>query len=372
MEQRVRIYVLKTNRGLLRQTDRPDQTDRQADRQAIWQAGRQCRQAGGQCWQAGRPAGRLWLRILISTHTAAIVQLICPLPWCAAIVQLIPLPIAMVRLILSPKSIEAAFQHRVNYGRELQMMEKFFRKRRTADTYIVLLCQDCRIGSSEASVKKGLQTMMDHLAAEFPRTCAPCTVKIVNFSFFKEDPELMAKNLRMADLFYMCGMHQPYPHQFHLAMQDSPLVPLLREQVMYNRCSYWGVCGGAKIAGTTYTEPGSDTQRRAFEFLEDVCIAYHDDVVNRPGVLQIAQGIALAYIQDEDESAVHAFPCVKNAEKWRARARRISELAAFVLQEQGDAWYEYPYPGEVGRSWFFNPKGFCRIDGVVYKFRYPV
>ena len=280
----------------------------------------------------------------------------------------------MVRLILSPKSIEACFLSRVKHGQELMMMEIFFRKRRTAGSYKVLLCHDCRIyGSSADSVKAGLQTMMDHLAAKCPQTCASCTVDIVDFSFFKGDPNVMMQHLRNADLFYMCGMQRPYPEEFHFAMRSSPLVPLLREQVMYNRCAFWGVCGGAKMAGPTYKEPGKfATARRAFEFLEDVAVAYEDDeVVERPGVLQITAGIALAYVQDEDENEVLAFPCVKNPGKWWAMAWRISDLAARVLQEQGDAWYEYPCPWE-GRSWFFIPKGFCIIHGVMYKLRYPV
>ena len=66
--------------------------------------------------------------------------------------------------------------------------------------------------------------------------------------------------LKAADILYFAGVHVPLHPALGRFMSTGFLVALLRQRIQYNWCAYFGVCGGAAMAGAAnpYNLPPSD------------------------------------------------------------------------------------------------------------------
>ena len=152
----------------------------------------------------------------------------------------------MVRLVFSPAALEEAFCERVAPWRDehaTRIMRKVFEKRRNPDSYLLLICEDCRSQRMKTRFDR-FEGLIDRLLHDKLGFEPRIMVQVLEFSFYKWDPHLMMRMLAVADMFYMCGIHE-IPEGFRNAfVQQNPLVRKVRELVRYNQMSYWGVCGG--------------------------------------------------------------------------------------------------------------------------------
>ena len=185
-------------------------------------------------------------------------------------------------------------------------------------------------------------------------------VVIYPFSFLGHEL-VMANVLQNADLFYMSGVEaDSVPTGLAEAMQSGILMNLLQCYVQYDQCAYFGVCGGAILAGKTnpYTLPG-------FNFLDGISIRYDSSISakNCPlatsvehRVMQITTGCAVSVLITEEHQVATCFSCIKNHTSWSGHASRTTELLQAYVEDVSNQWTRYI--AEDGNVWFVNLRGF--------------
>ena len=216
----------------------------------------------------------------------------------------------MLRVVLAPKSIECQFIKRIQNGNDGGMVEQVFTRsmRHGFARMRVLLCEDGRpnMASCADSVRDGIANLFSfwNVAAD---------VEICSFSFMG-DTERMTALLMDAEIFYFAGVHGAPPRL------NRHLCHLLQERVRCHQMGYFGVCGGATIAG--------DRSRLALPGLDlfaGIAVQYDSGVSPSAvavetsaerNVVQFTSGCALAFVLDETLQMGICFACIKNHRRW--------------------------------------------------------
>ena len=111
------------------------------------------------------------------------------------------------------------------------------------------------------------------------------------------------------------GIFKPRP-DLGDAMRNGPLLRLLRDLVQRNSIAFYGVCGGACVAGH-----GSYRELPGLDLLNGIQVQYDSsmpaDGANvetnaERGIVQMTGGCALVFVKDQTQSKAVCFPCVKN------------------------------------------------------------
>ena len=267
----------------------------------------------------------------------------------------------MVRAILAPKSLEEQFIKRVQSGHDQGLVKQVLTQMR-GSTFRVCLCEDGRPGmpSCASSVGRGLRSLYDSwgLARE---------VEVHTFSFMG-DLATMTHLLTRADLFYFAGVHiEVTAPSLNHAMRNRPLLHLLRECIQYNQCAFFGVCGGAALAGyrNDYDLPGLDifdgliVQYDANVSPGHVTVATNEE----QGILQMTTGCALVFIMDEMQTIGISFPTIKNHTRWLHFAKLNSHQVQRIVDMKTIEWKGYSYYGE---PWWFNLRGYIWTGSDMY------
>ena len=267
----------------------------------------------------------------------------------------------MVRAVLAPKSIEAQFIKRVYQGNDHGLVKAVLAPPRMSDVVHVCLCEDGRTGteSCRQSVQHGLRTLYEYWGMIV-------VVEIHFFSFMHPDQAAMVDILRRADVFYFAGVYT-VPPALRTAMANSTLVTLLKEQVQYNQCAFFGVCGGAMIAGATnhYALPGLD-------LFNGITVQYDSnvgagavsvDTSYEAGLLQMTTGCALALLMTSDHVEGRSFVTIKNHSQWYDFAQRSTAEVQRLVQMKCAEWTEYFFSGE---RWYFNLQGYIWLRNEMY------
>ena len=270
----------------------------------------------------------------------------------------------MVRVILSPKSIERQFMKRVAMGFDRGIVREVLGPEEITTKPIVRVafCEDFRGShtSSRLTVQANLSTLYKSFGIR-------AEVHVSVFSFLATDQDAMRDLLRNADLFYFAGVHV-VPATARLAMEQSGFVELLRERVQYNSCAYFGVCGGATMAGcdNVYSLPGLD-------FFDGVSVMYDAHISPAMAsvrtsyesqLLQITSGCALALVATIGSVQGCSFPTIKNATQWLDFANQNTEEVNIFLARKVLEWKLYRTENQL--EWYFNLRGLININGRMY------
>ena len=266
----------------------------------------------------------------------------------------------MVRAVLAPKSIEKQFINRVSEGNDNGLVQIVLTHRRHSSTVRVCLCEDGRLGfrSCAPSVKDGIRALFSLWGVHL-------RVEVLNWSFMGVTTE-MTQRLMSANIFYFAGLHQ-VPQGLNDAMRNGPLLHLLRERIQYNQCAFFGVCGGAKMAGKNneYGLPGLD-------IFDGITVLYDANVRAREvqlatnaeaKIIQLTTGCALAFIMDATYSMGTSFTCLKNHAGWEDFAEQNTQEVQRIIALKMDEWK--PYYDEDG-TWYFNLRGYMWILGEMW------
>ena len=215
----------------------------------------------------------------------------------------------------------------------------------------VCLCEDGRAKyeSVAKTIRCWLQTLyqMWHLSVE---------IEIERFSF-GGDPVMMGHLLKRSDLFYFAGVFEIDP-DVQRKMRHGPLLPLLQGLIRYNQCTFFGVCGGAILAGAgeNYGVPGLDIFG-GFTVKYDWNVGADSVTVDtnaQQRIIQITTGCAVVVIMDSVAQIGVSFPTIKNHRQWWDFAKRSTlELNKIIALEVSE-WQPYS-DGEVVR--YFNIRG---------------
>ena len=222
----------------------------------------------------------------------------------------------MVKAVLAPKSIEDQFIRRVWQGHDKGLVNKVLTPVGT-DILRVCLCMDGRSGASNHnSVYAGLKQLFEwwgeHVQIEinlFTFLCAAGSLQEAE----------MLQLLNEANLFYFCGIQEMSEGLRRPFKFRSPLVERLRARIQYDQMSFFGVCGGAMMAGATtwYGCPGLD-------LFDGITVCY-DANISGPAakvktnfenrVMQMTTGCALAVVMTYDHMAASSFITIKNGQQ---------------------------------------------------------
>ena len=154
----------------------------------------------------------------------------------------------------------------------------------------------------------------------------------------------------------------------------TELVEVIRAHVQYDRLSYIGICGGAKMFGKSYH--GVDTGIRFFDFLEgislqcDACVGPKMvTATSNHNKFQITSGCGIALYLHNSEYVASSLPVVKNGDQWRKVAALNSQLLMHLSVDFLHTWYEYC--DSMG-PWNFRLDGFCWYQGRYFCTNLPV
>ena len=256
----------------------------------------------------------------------------------------------MVRAILAPKSLENQFVKRVWEKQDNGLVKEVLTQFR-GNTLCVCLCEDGRAEyeSVAESIRFGLQSLYEmwHLSVE---------IAIEDFSF-GGDPVMMGNLLSRSDLFYFAGVHEIDPDVQH-QMRYGPLLPLLQDRIQYNQCTFYGVCGGAMLAGAgeKYGVPGLDIFGGCTVRYDFNAAAKHVavDTNAQQRIIQITSGCGVVVIMDPVVQIGVSFPTVKNHRKWWDFADQSTLQLKKVIALKVSEWQPCSH-GEV--VWYFNIMG---------------
>ena len=160
----------------------------------------------------------------------------------------------------------------------------------------------------------------------------------------------MIHRLTEANLFYFCGIWEMSEVLRH-ALRVSPLVEHLRARIQYNQMSFFGVCGGAMMAGanTQYGCPGLDL----FDSnggAAKVKTNFEDQV------MQMTTGCALAVVMTYDNLAASSFITIKNGSQWLEFAASNTEAMQSLASKAAEGWKTYQSLDDqcATEKWVFN------------------
>lgn len=221
----------------------------------------------------------------------------------------------MVYVIFAPKSIEHYFIKSVKAGEDQGLVEEVlgrpwnFLRPRQLPWVRVLLCEDGKPGeqSSLESVKEGFEASYEHWKT-------PMVVDMVSFSFLDPRQDEMEDLLMGAEYFYFAGIQKP-PRGLDDAMRNGRLLHLLRERVQCNLMAFYGVCGGAKVAGQ-----GGYCGLPALDLLSGIRVQYDSSMSAKDAtvatnaerqIVQMTSGCALAFVKDQTQCRAVSFTCTK-------------------------------------------------------------
>ena len=213
------------------------------------------------------------------------------------------------------------------------------------------LCEDGRAKyeSVAKTIRCWLQTLyqMWHLSVE---------IEIERFSF-GGDPVMMGHLLKRSDLFYFAGVFEIDP-DVQRKMRHGPLLPLLQDLIRYNQITFFGVCGGAILAGAgeNYGVPGLDIFGGCTVRYDFNAAAKHVavDTNAQQRIIQITSGCGVVVIMDPVVQIGVSFPTVKNHRKWWDFADQSTLQLKKVIALKVSEWQPCSH-GEV--VWYFNIMG---------------
>ena len=275
----------------------------------------------------------------------------------------------MVRIALLPKPPDRYLARNVttrNYDAGL-LAELLRPNKHDQPVVSIAVCQDGRGDwnfQHELKLERIFQSLFDHWSQEWGHRYR---VVIHPFSFL-EDTTRGLDVLRLADVFYMCGIfHNNLSDHWRLRMErggaSHRLVLAISELVQYNVLGYVGVCGGAYLAGATY--PCKFT---TLDLLLGTNVHYDSSVnpvnvsvISNPetDLVQITTGCGILIIIKPGIRQVICFPTTKNSAQWLKFARENTlELQRLVERK---AQQTFAYSDETGNPWWF------RLDGTINK-----
>ena len=127
----------------------------------------------------------------------------------------------------------------------------------------------------------------------------------------------MMQRLNNSRLFYFCGVWA-MSDDLRRALTHSPLVKHLRDRIQYNQMAFFGVCGGAMLAGaTTPYGPGLNLFNGfAVRYDGNIGAALAEVKTNYDErVMQITTGCALVVKMTPDTIAAKSFITIKNGQQ---------------------------------------------------------
>ena len=266
----------------------------------------------------------------------------------------------MVRAILAPKSLEAQFIKRVQRKKDKGLVKQVLTQMR-GSTLRICLCEDGRRGYASVApfLHGNLQTLFDYWNLSVD-------IEIEEFSFVG-DPTTMANLLLRSDLFYFAGVHAIDPN-VNVAMRNGLLLPLLRERIQYNQCAYFGICGGAMLAGKNnkYDLAGLDIfGGLTVKYDCNVGAAKVSvDTSAEQRIIQITTGCAVVFIMDPTQTNAVSFATIKHQSQWWDFAERNTEELNKIIEVKMNEWQGYTFNGE--EIWAFNLRGYFWIRGEMH------
>ena len=267
----------------------------------------------------------------------------------------------MVRAILAPKNPEAQFIKRVKEGNDQGLVQAVLASGLNKSVVNVCLCEDGRTNTASCweSVQKGLTQL-------YALWQMDVVVEIYRFSFMHYDQEAMAAFLHIADVFYFAGIHT-VPPMLRTAMASGTLVTMLREMIHYNRTAYFGVCGGAMMAGATnqFDLPGLDLFNGITVKYDSSCSAGSAVVETsyEAALLQMTTGCSLVLLMTPEHIAGRSFTAIKNQHQWREFARDNTAAVLRLVQMKCAEWTRYSWNDDV---WYFNLRGYIWLGNCMY------
>ena len=182
-------------------------------------------------------------------------------------------------------------------------------------------------------------------------------VQIWHWSFMEETTEMIDR-LMNADLFYFAGVHK-IPQGLNHAMRNGPLLHLLLERIQYNQCAFFGVCGGAMMAGKNnpYGLPGLDIFDGItvqYDMNVGASIDYLVATNAEAQIMQMTTGCALAFVMDAKVLRGTSFACIKNHAGWWPVAQRNTREVQSIIDMKKNDWTSYH---DEDGQWWFNLQG---------------
>ena len=272
----------------------------------------------------------------------------------------------MVKFILTPKGIETQFIKRVSEGNDGGLVRAILEPP-TGTQIRVCVCEDGRMNwaSSADTVRRGLMQLASNLGLHHE-------VVVDSFTFVHGDETVMTRLLMQATVFYFAGIHN-VPAGLRYALAHGQLAALLKERVQYNQCAYFGVCGGALVAGTGTPYPCWP----CLDLLDGVTVRY-DSCVGagmaevltgwQPQVMQITAGVGLAFVMTPTHIEGCSFPVIKNHQKWAAFAARNTTALCQLLARKAECWSEYRWRDIDNSRWYVNLRGYILVGNNMYVF----
>ena len=226
-----------------------------------------------------------------------------------------------IQVILTPKSLDIQLRKRIQDGYDLGCVKEICMPRKDIATIVIAHCRDYAIEWSghndSATLTAEFQQLYDHWIPGKYR------VKIYNFSF-KYEMNVLMELLNAATIFYMSGVHGQAGHTpMNVATEHvQQIIAALKRKVQSNEIVYWGVCGGAMLAGKSTT-----FVHTPFNLLEGTNVFYDGGISAKScemkthaakNILQITTGCAIAVrlTTNKDSCRAVSFPCIKNKAQW--------------------------------------------------------
>ena len=228
-----------------------------------------------------------------------------------------------IQAILTPKSLDIQLRKRIQDGYDLGCVKEICMPRRDSHCHIVIAhCRDYAIEwtghNDSATLTAEFQQLYDHWMPGKYR------VEICNFSF-KYEMDVLIELLNAATIFYMSGVHGQARHTpMNVATEHvQQIIAALKRKVQSSEIVYWGVCGGAMLAGKSTT-----FVHTPFNLLEGTNVFYDAGISAKScemkthaakNILQITTGCAIAVMltTDKDSCRAVSFPCIKNHAQWQ-------------------------------------------------------
>ena len=226
-----------------------------------------------------------------------------------------------LRVVLSYTSFEIQCRKRILEGYDQGLIRNICEPR-SAEKFchiVIALCRDYAANwegwNDPATLQTEFQTLYDAW------TPNKYKVEIFNFSF-KADVQCMMQLLNAATIFYMGGVHgdrRTTPIDAD-AQQVQQLIAMLKRKVHRSDIAYFGVCGGAMLAGRS-----TAFVHTPFDILEGTQVVY--DVVAAKkcerktdavkDIVQFTCGCAVAIMLTTDTCRAVCFPTIKNKAQWQ-------------------------------------------------------
>lgn len=262
----------------------------------------------------------------------------------------------MVRTAFAPKSIEHQFvKNMVYYPNVLEdiILGDDFDPSSTPNFYVAA-CRDGSPNSSTENLREHLEKLFEHWFTKKkggkgrqPR------IIVEEFSFSRDDAMVI---LNRCHMFYCYGIFGKVLAANSL--QTPALIQRLRERVQYNEISYFGICGGAKIASCTPHHSGVPPLNLldGVDIQYDSCVASEHVIPNGSShTIQMTSGVASFLLLTPTKVVGQSVPCTKKYNQWVDFAAKNSVLLQDLADYKALEWTAYDH---LGSTWYFNLRGY--------------